>query len=223
MFIIWLLFLTGLAPVLGFVQSGPQLAADRYTYIASYTVSLAAIGCLVSASRSRVRSLVFGTTCLLLVVGCGWQTRRYMAYWLEDERLWTRALTIRPDNDFAAVSRAGIRLKKGDIAAARADLEQAVSANPHNVKALVNLGALALSGGEWKRAADLFDAALAARPATIPARTMRAQAWVHLGKKRQAMDDLESILRDAGTATAHRQQAAAMLQRLRQLSPDVSE
>ena len=36
----WLAFAAIVAPVLGFTQSGPQLVADRYTYIACWPFAL---------------------------------------------------------------------------------------------------------------------------------------------------------------------------------------
>src|SRR2546425_5853906 len=64
----WLAYIVVLLPVLGIVQSGPQIAADRYTYLAGLGWAILAGAGLLSCCRSSRRSKT-GTPGTLLLAG----------------------------------------------------------------------------------------------------------------------------------------------------------
>src|SRR5881396_3273119 len=62
----WMAYVVVLLPVLGIFQSGPQIAADRYTYLAGLGWAILASAGLLAAWRRRP-FLVTGLTVFLLL------------------------------------------------------------------------------------------------------------------------------------------------------------
>src|SRR5439155_20334535 len=65
----WLAYIVVLSPVLGIFQSGPQIAADRYTYLANLGWAILA-GAAMLSCRHATRFLVRGSAvCVLVALG----------------------------------------------------------------------------------------------------------------------------------------------------------
>src|SRR5262249_55673959 len=70
----WLTYVITLLPVLGLFQNGPQIAADRYTYLACLPWALLAGGAVTSALARVTRpAIVLGLTATLVAVVLGLQ------------------------------------------------------------------------------------------------------------------------------------------------------
>src|SRR5437870_9543454 len=104
----WVAYIVVLLPVLGIFQSGPQIAADRYTYLAGLGWAILAGAGLLSCWRSSRRSktgtpatwLLTGIA-LCVVVGLGVLTWSQAKVWRDSERLWAHTLAIDPDSPLA--------------------------------------------------------------------------------------------------------------------------
>src|SRR6266705_6428176 len=89
---VWLAYVVVLLPVLGIVQSGPQIAADRYTYLAGLGWAILAGAGLLSCWRTS-RTSKTGTPTTLpiagvatcLVVGLGVLTWNPAQVWHDSE------------------------------------------------------------------------------------------------------------------------------------------
>jgi hypothetical protein len=105
------------APVLGVLQSGPQLVADRYAYLAGIPFALLAGGALQRAWRRGQPWRAAGTAvACAAVVALAAQSWRQCAIWRDSEALWTHAYAHAPDSPLAA-------LNLGLVRAARAQVE----------------------------------------------------------------------------------------------------
>jgi hypothetical protein len=80
-----------LIPVLGVFQNGPQIAADRYTYLAGLGWAVLAAGLL--SCRPRRPFLLTGAAVGVLVALAA-LTWNQVQVWHDSERLWTHALAI---------------------------------------------------------------------------------------------------------------------------------
>lgn len=96
---VWFSFLVILAPVSGLVQSGPQLVAERYSYLACMPFAfLAAAGFARLWLCWRIPAIVaFTLVSGLLFV----RTREQCGIWQDSERLWNHTLAIDPSNAVA--------------------------------------------------------------------------------------------------------------------------
>ncbi|MEO6326787.1 MAG: hypothetical protein ABIT01_07860 [Thermoanaerobaculia bacterium] len=106
-----------LLPVLGFVQSGVQLVADRYAYLAGVPLCLLA-GSGVALAWARLRSpgarLAAGALLAALLGVWSVATRAQIAVWHDDETLWRRVLARAP-SALAANNLGNILLARGDV------------------------------------------------------------------------------------------------------------
>src|SRR6266704_2935658 len=104
----WVAYVVVLLPVLGFFQSGPQIAADRYTYLAGLGGAILAGAGLLSCWRTS-RTSKTGTPTTLpiagvatcVVVGLGALTWNQAQVWHDSEKLWTHALARDPQSSIA--------------------------------------------------------------------------------------------------------------------------
>lgn len=95
----WIGYLATVAPVLGFLQSGPQLVADRYGYLAllplTWLVAGALARCFGSGGVLRVVVLI-GASAWLGFLGV--RAERQTHAWHDDLSLWSHAYQRAPDS-----------------------------------------------------------------------------------------------------------------------------
>jgi len=82
------------SPVLGFVQSGPQLVADRYAHLATMPFALLAAG--AAARLSRTHALAVGLVGGGLVLASAAGTWRHATVWQTSASLWEHAYAVAP-------------------------------------------------------------------------------------------------------------------------------
>jgi hypothetical protein len=139
----WCAYLVALAPVCGVLQVGSQIAADRYTYIASLPLALLVGGgalwlvTRIPAARWPVAGLALAAT-----VALGIAARSQSHVWHDSESLWTHALGVDPQNPTANENLGDFLTKRGQAAhdphaallsyqRASLHLEQAADLRPH--------------------------------------------------------------------------------------------
>ncbi len=86
-----------IAPVLGLTQAGPQLVADRYSYVSCLPFAALGAGSLAVLAQRRPRIgravLLFGAVWALAL---GTLTFRQASFWRSSEALWEHALAANP-------------------------------------------------------------------------------------------------------------------------------
>ena len=87
----WAIFVVILSPVLGLVQTGNQLAADRYTYLAGVVVAV-----LIAAGLARLDRGPLIVAVVAWITVASLLTRLQAAVWRDDETLWTHAVDVNP-------------------------------------------------------------------------------------------------------------------------------
>jgi tetratricopeptide (TPR) repeat protein len=159
-----------LLPVLGIFQNGPQIAADRYSYLACLGWGVLAGGGLarllrVPAARLR-RGLVAGLTLALVgaLVALAAAAARQSLVWTDSFTLWTRALAIDPASPRARTGYGALLLAHGAPERAIPEFEAALRRHPTQAEGLMGL-ALALGAtGRPAAALPLARQAMALRP-----------------------------------------------------------
>ncbi len=151
----WVYYAVALAPVLGIAQSGPQLVADRYSYLSclSWAV-LAGAGvfyCWEAWTQGRLSRRTFrlaAGAALIALFALGVLTWRQAQVWRDSERLWRDALTVAPRSSFAHNNLGSILSERGRLEEAEEHYRQALRIDPANAATHYNLGiALARRGG----------------------------------------------------------------------------
>lgn len=98
--VVWAGYVVTVLPVSGLVQVGPQIAADRYTYLALLGGAVLAGGALARAGLAlgaqRAAGPLLGAGASVLVVVLVVLTLNQTQVWRNSETLWTHALSVGP-------------------------------------------------------------------------------------------------------------------------------
>ena len=157
-----------LAPVSGLLHNGPQLAADRYTYLPMLGFALlAGAGCahLTAAWRDgrlgRGAAIGFASAALVLVVLLMTLTWQQTRTWRDSETLWTHAIAIAPSG-VAYGNLAAVRLKQKRFDEALALALASIDRNPRLAGVAHGVAGIVLGNrGELDASSDHLHAALA--------------------------------------------------------------
>jgi len=199
------------SPVLGFVQSGQQKVADRYTYLACLPFAvLVALGVRRLGTAWAAGRLSAGTrrgataAAAAVLLALGVLTARQTRLWRDSQTLWTHALTLDGANYVAYTNRGVARQLAGDLAGAAADYDAALAANPGHAEAYKDRGTLREARGDVDGAIADYDAALRFKPTYADAYLCRAVARGTKGNVDGAIADYSAAVRlDPGHARAY--------------------
>lgn len=205
-------------PAGGLGQSGPQIAADRYSYQPGWVLSLAA-GALAARFAGSARAagrveLAAGVVLLALAA----LTIRQQSFWKSSDSLWARQVAVYPESPVGNYHLGLLLSGKSppDLAGAEARFRAALASDPEYVEARCALGELLRSTGRREEAIDVFAALLVKRPAAMPAAAWRLGGMLFWegGKKDEAIASFTRLVEaEPANPVAYRQlgkvQAAA--------------
>ncbi len=161
------------SPVLGVAQSGPQVAADRYTYLPMMPWAVAAGGGMAwflatasAAGRRRAGLGVVAVTVVFVVL-----TRAQVSVWATPESLWTHMVEHNPQHPKGWSGLAGALRRRaavsGDAALIRQAAEyydRAMALRPDMLSPHVGAGHCAADLGDFDAAVRHYHDALALKP-----------------------------------------------------------
>lgn len=160
----WIVYLLLLAPVLGVAQAGPQLVADRYSYLSCmvWAILLATVLFRLWRPRNFSTALLIGIP-LFTLFGLGILTWKQTEIWHDTERLWNHALAVRPSS-IAYFHMGRSMAQRGDLAEGEKHLRRAVEINPRNDVIQSNLALVLAKQGNLAEATKHFLRALEINP-----------------------------------------------------------
>src|ERR1043166_7492077 len=137
----WLWYLGMLVPMIGIIQVGSQVRADRYTYlpqIGLYLLTAWGARELFHQWRRSREALVFAAVLLITAL----ITRSYFqtSYWRDTETLWKHAIATTSNNYLAHSNLGETLLESGRFAEAIAECQKALKIKPDLAVAHNNLG-----------------------------------------------------------------------------------
>ncbi len=196
----WLVYGLTLAPVSGIVHNGPQLVADRYSYLSCLGFALLLGGGLtVVVSSAAITPFLRGAVAL---AGAGWLvaltvlTLEQIPVWRDTEQVWRHSLEIDPDCSFCHGQWGALLGNRGELGQAIGHFERVVALRPDNVRHRGNLGLALLKAGRAADAAAHFERMLAQEPSDAEIRTRLGLALAQQGKLAEASVELERASRD---------------------------
>ncbi len=205
----WLYYLALFAPVSGLVQTGPQLAADRYSYLSCLSWAVLAGGILLWLLRTaEQRRLGFAVvpaialTALTIVVGLAGLTWRQSAVWRNTETLWMRVLETDPNSSFAHYNLARYIAPQGRYQEAIHHYREALRIRPGDTDTHNNLGLLLALTGRGEESLREFHRAVQIDPGY-------AKGYFNIGRVLARQGDIENSVTNFRKAL--------------QLAPDVVE
>jgi hypothetical protein len=150
-----------LAPVLGLFQNGPQIVADRYSYLPCLGWALLAGG---AAARQRASNRVLRAVLAACIVALALLTAQQSLVWRDSVSLWRHALTISPTSRAAHANLARAHAAQGHPAAAVAEWEETLRLSRNKAPLHAAIGELYEGAGVEGLAADRFREALRLSP-----------------------------------------------------------
>jgi tetratricopeptide (TPR) repeat protein len=198
----WVFYLLLVAPVLGLAQSGPQLVADRYSYLSCLSWAiLAGAGLLYcwrawESGRIRARPFFFamGMAGLVPVVLLD-LTWKQVQVWHDSERLWRYVLSITPESSFAQNNLGNLLSARGELGEAMERFRYALNANPRFAEAHYNLGNVLYIRGELDEAMEQYREAVKIRPGYAEAHYNLGVALAKRGRQDEAIEHYREALR----------------------------
>jgi tetratricopeptide (TPR) repeat protein len=161
----WLAYAVLVSPVLGLAQSGFQIAADRYTYLACLPFAvLLAWGLARTAARPAARRWLAPAVgaLLALLAALAWQQTRV---WRDSVSLWERAASVHPESGLVAYYRGNALRGDGRLRDALAAYDHALALGlPLRASAHTNRGLTRGALGERGRALEDLDEAIRLAP-----------------------------------------------------------
>lgn len=198
-----------LLPVSGLFQFGPQLVADRYSYITTLPFAVLA-GAAYRAGLMRGRvvpSLAAVLVFSVLAAACV----RQQSFWRDSESLWSRVLSGDPSSAMAHGAVGVLRASAGRLDAAEGHFRRALAAYPGCVEDQDRLAAVLESGGAEPEEERRLRASVETHPSCRKARANLGAALAQRGDLEGAVGHLRvSALIDPDDLGARRNLARAL-------------
>ena len=188
----WIAFLIVIMPMLGVVQNGPQIAADRYTYFAAPALALLAAGAVVTlrGSLGEVANGAAGFILVALVFLTWRQTQR----WQDSRALWTQVLTVEPQSALGRNNMGNVLFQERRFNDAIAHYRQAITIAPTYTEAHNNLGVTLLNQGNVVGALAEYESAAKTNPADPEPHANWGAALDGLGRTEESLVHFQRAL-----------------------------
>jgi Tfp pilus assembly protein PilF len=186
----WIYSLAMLGPVLGLVSTGPQLAADRYTYLSFLSWAVLAGAGLLFITRSAVRAhtvLAAYVTATIIVMVFSVSTWRQTMVWRDTGTLWSHVLKLNANSSIAHYNLARFLASHGEREKAMAHYRKGLNIRPDDAEAHNNLGLLLALNGQTAESLKEFEAAVQSDPGY-------AKAFFNLGRVHAISGELDKAV-----------------------------
>jgi protein O-mannosyl-transferase len=204
----WLAYAALLAPVAGLAHAGPQLVADRFSYLPSVALLLplgAGVALAVAARTAAARAIVGAVA--VWIVSMAALTESQIQIWHDTDTLFVYAIEVDPECGWCYTQYGGVLGNRGDFAGAIPLLERAVTLRPHRAGYQAQAGLALLRAGRAAEAVPYLERAVAIQPENVGALT---DLGVALLDTRRAGDALPYLQRAVAVAPAAEAPRAAL-------------
>jgi Tfp pilus assembly protein PilF len=195
----WLAYGITLAPVSGILHNGPQLVADRYSYLPCLAGAVLFGAATARLADGRLRHVAVAVAALWLAV-LGTLTWGQAAVWRDTDSIWRQALAVDPACAFCHRQWGAVLGNRGALEPALVHFEQALALRPDRVTGHGNIGLVLLKAGRPAQAAVHFEKVLAVYPDNADVRSRLGAALMQQGRLHDARVELE---RAVGTNPRH--------------------
>ena len=187
-----------LAPVLGLAQAGPQLVADRYSYLPCMGFAVLGAAWLVRALRRGSwwdfphRRPALGLLAAIVIVALEHATYEQADVWLSPLKLWKRGVQVSPTSPVAHINYADALFANAAPGDAAWHYEKGLELNPHDPVGLHHFADLLYQFGDTEGAIRHYLRSLQVDPNRPRACLSLARLFVDTGQPRLAL----RVLRD---------------------------
>jgi protein O-mannosyl-transferase len=187
----WLWFLGTLVPVIGLVQVGGQIMADRYFYIPSIGLFIALVFGLADIAKSWcVGPLLSGGLALVVLLILATLTNAQIQRWRDSFTLFEHTLAVTPPNLRIENSLALAMGASGRYDKAAAHFEKTLQIDPNFYDGLVGMGVTRAFQGRIPEAIGYFQTAIRSQPDAPKAHVQLALALWKQNNDQAAFEEM---------------------------------
>ena len=193
----WVWYVVFLLPVSLITHAGPQITADRYSYLPTLALFLP-VGVAVAAGHARWSldgDRVLGLGVLTLATGLAALTWQQQAVWRDTRSLWEHAIRVAPDCAICQLNVGHIHLEAHRPEAALPYLEEALRLRPDRAVHHRSLGIALEMLGQRGQAIDRYRQGLALIPGALSLRLSLASALLEVGRLDEAIQTIDGAAR----------------------------
>jgi lipoprotein NlpI len=191
----WLWYAVTILPVIGIIQTGQHLMADRYTYITLNGIGIMlawGIPDLFHAEKIRKNILYpAGITFLAILAVLAWQQ---CGNWKNNISLFGHSLQV-TKNNYLAHNHLAAALSDGKTEEALYHYNEAIRIFPLYAEAYINRGNVYSRMGKYQNALEDFSKVILLEPGPVIAYNNRGVVYVKLGQYRQAIEDFNKVIK----------------------------
>jgi Flp pilus assembly protein TadD len=183
-------------PVLGLFQSGPQLVADRYSYLCCLPLAGLAGAGVLAALRRGPRAGAGAALLALSVAGVLFAlTLGQAALWTDSRALWGRCLEVHPGSRIGANNMGMALLREGAPDGAEPYFRSVLERVPDSTEARLNLSLALRAQGRLGESKAVVEEALLRDPGDARARGFRARDLAQEKRYGEAIEVFGDLLR----------------------------
>jgi protein O-mannosyl-transferase len=190
----WLAYAAMLAPVSGLVHAGPQLVADRFSYLPSIALLLPLGAGVTLAARRPALGRLVSAAIAVWIVSMAALTWAQVQAWHDTDTLFGYALEVDPECGWCSAQYGGVLGNRGDLAHAIPLLQRAAGLRPHRAGYQAQAGLALLRGGRATEAVPYLERAIAIQPGNADALTNLGLALLDSGRPADAAPILKTAL-----------------------------
>jgi tetratricopeptide (TPR) repeat protein len=201
---VWVYYVAMVAPVSGIAQSGPQLVADRYSYLSCLGWVILVGGGLVLVRRcwltgSRLFFNLAAVGVVAIVAVLSYQTRQQIQVWHDTERLCKYILSVTPESRIAHANLGNVLYRRGNFEEAIEHYRRSIRlgadyADRNYAVAHFNLGNVLDDLGRLDEAREHYRKAVEIDPGFVAAHNNLGLVLVKRGKLEEAIQHYRRAL-----------------------------
>lgn len=190
-----LFFAVNLALTLQFIQVGPSVVSDRYTYLPYHGLILILISfCIyIFKIKPKLKPIVYGVLGLWLSIML-FRTFNQTKVWKDSKVLWNNVLKKYPGCHYAYKGRAEYYYKNNEYKEAMSDIEKAMERYENEFMVQSMRGNVLRQMGNYPEAINALNKAILLKPDEADLYNNRANAFIRANQSNKAKDDYEKCL-----------------------------
>jgi tetratricopeptide (TPR) repeat protein len=192
----WFWFLVALAPVIGLIQVGNQAYADRYMYLPMIgLLIMIAWGVFDLARNIPNLEITLSTAAVVVIFACIVVTRQQIGFWKDSVTLFSHALAVTENNNFAHNNLGTALLDQGQVNEAIPHFQEVVKLTPANQVAQRNLATALFTAGRLDEALPHANEAVRLNSRDATALSLLGTIWGNKGQPDQAINYLQEAVK----------------------------
>jgi len=204
LFVGWLWFVGTLIPVIGLVRFTGSSYADRFTYISYIGLFIMIAWGLpellskwtsASSVESPQRKIVLGISMVIVLTTLGICAHRQASYWNNSIALFSHAIEVTQNNDFAYYNLGVAYGSLGRYQDAIEAYKQAIRINPDDAEAHYNLGVAYGTLGRGQNEIESYKQAIRIKPNFADAHYNLGNAYNKLSRYTEAVESFKQAIR----------------------------